>query len=278
MNERVFQFGYDKRLSGVLNTPENARANAPAILLFNAGVVHRVGAHRLNVKIARRLAQEGYTSFRFDLSGLGDSPPSREALGYEQQSIEDIKSALNFLEAETGARSAVAIGMCSGADNAYRAAVVEPRLAGAVLLDPYAYETMGARIGRFAERAANPDRWMRKIKKIAGADQEPAEETPEPPAPVEAIDDDREAPPPEEFGADLQAMTTRGCKVLILYTAYVKDKLTKPAQFFQTFSEFDFAGNIVVEASQDVDHTYTGLAAQAAFLDRLSNWLGEHWG
>ena len=277
MRERIVQFGDGGRLSGVLAIAAEAPPNLPPALFFNAGVVHRVGAHRLNVKIARRLAADGVSSLRFDLSGLGDSPPAREALGYEQQSIEDIQAALDCLEAEIGQTSAIAIGMCSGADNAYRAAVVEDRLVGAVLMDPYAYEAPGAKLDYMADRAANPDRWAQKVKKLVtggeGRDEQSAEVTE-----GRAIDLDRDQPPLEVFGSDLETITARGAKLLLLYTAYVQGKIMKPAHFDKLFNAFDFGENLQVEVRGDVDHTYTELSAQSALLDRISAWIKEEWG
>jgi len=280
MSEHVVRFGDGERLAGLVTRPDKIRAHAPAILLFNAGVVQCAGAHRLNVKIARRLAAAGFASLRFDLSGLGDSPPARGALGYEKQSVNDIMAALDCLEREAGDGAAVAIGMCSGADNAYRAAVSDTRLGGIVLLDPYAYETAGAALDRIADRAANPDRWVRKFKILTGREEKSDDPGAAPSGhgdPPGAIDEDRDAPPVEKFGADLQTITDRGGKILILYTSYVQEKVTRSSQFFHTFNGFDFGGRIDVKVLSHIDHTYTELAAQTELFEHLSSWLTAHW-
>ncbi|MEM9494728.1 MAG: alpha/beta hydrolase [Pseudomonadota bacterium] len=283
--ERVVTFGDAGHLAGILSLSDEARANgAPPVLMLNAGVVHRVGAHRLNVKIARRLAAEGIVSLRFDLSGLGDSPPARTAVGYEQQSIDDIGAAMDCLKQEAGVDEAIIVGMCSGADNAYRTAVVDERIGGAVLLDPYAYESVGAKIDYMADRAANPDRWMQKLKKVAGGGEtEEAALDIDLTLDIDAEDDERaldveRAPPPvAEFGGDLQKITDRGGKILIRYTSYVQGKVSKPAQFFKTFSDFDFSDRLSVDVSPHVDHTYTELTAQEELLARIPSWIIENW-
>ena len=77
MNQQVCNFGTDGHLFGILTTPdEEVRVEgAPIALILNAGIVHRIGPFRLNVDIARQLAELGFSTLRMDLSGLGDSGP-----------------------------------------------------------------------------------------------------------------------------------------------------------------------------------------------------------
>ena len=44
-------------------------------VFLSAGLLHRVGPHGLHVRLARELAQMGFSSLRVDLAGTGDSPP-----------------------------------------------------------------------------------------------------------------------------------------------------------------------------------------------------------
>ena len=75
MHETICQFGPNNGLTGILTEPdESVRvADAPVALILNAGIVHNIGPFRLHVDIARLLAAAGFSSFRIDLSGLGDS-------------------------------------------------------------------------------------------------------------------------------------------------------------------------------------------------------------
>ncbi|MEM9262629.1 MAG: alpha/beta hydrolase, partial [Pseudomonadota bacterium] len=128
MKEKILKFGYDKSLLGLLTQPgRDIGASSIGVVLLNAGIVHRIGPHRLNVKLARRLARLGIPTLRFDQSGLGDSPPSRAAVGYEQQAVNDVSSAIDTIMAETASTSVVLVGMCSGADNAYKTALADER-------------------------------------------------------------------------------------------------------------------------------------------------------
>src|SRR5690606_23743533 len=75
MRESAVLFGPTRSLVGVVTEPAagSARPDAPAVLILNSGLVHRVGPKRLHVRLARRLAGLGFTCMRIDLSGIGDS-------------------------------------------------------------------------------------------------------------------------------------------------------------------------------------------------------------
>ncbi len=55
MDDIPLQFGPDDRMLGIW-TPAQGDPAPVACLLFNAGVIHRIGPHRINVKAARALA------------------------------------------------------------------------------------------------------------------------------------------------------------------------------------------------------------------------------
>ena len=98
--EQVVFFGPDKGLLGILS-PGEAGSDV-CCLLANAGVIHRIGPHRINVKLARVLASEKIASIRFDLSGLGDSRAAASSVAYTEQSVLDLRAAMDFAEKEHG--------------------------------------------------------------------------------------------------------------------------------------------------------------------------------
>ena len=72
--EKVVRFGRETKLVGVLSEPQGGGpVREPMLLLVNSGILHRVGACRFHVRLARRLASEGVSALRFDFSGIGDS-------------------------------------------------------------------------------------------------------------------------------------------------------------------------------------------------------------
>jgi hypothetical protein len=112
--ERIARIGPDERLLGIVTLPAAPRPGAPAMLLLNAGVVHRIGPHRLNVKLARGLAQHGITSIRIDLSGLGDSPAAGGTSHFGEQALRDLQAAMAHLEQTQGIRRFVVFGLLLG--------------------------------------------------------------------------------------------------------------------------------------------------------------------
>ena len=89
MNESALLLGSDASLAAVVTDPEPGAGapQAPAVLWLSAGFLHRVGPNRLYVTMARRLAALGFTSVRFDFSGIGDSPPSSSGEAFEERTF-----------------------------------------------------------------------------------------------------------------------------------------------------------------------------------------------
>ena len=267
MSERLIQFGSEGALSGVIRLPTDI-GHAPGVLLFNAGVIHRVGPHRLNVKIAKALSAP---SLRFDLSGQGESAPAGVGLGYEQQAVDDISAAIDVMQTECNAPNITIVGICSGADHAMRAALSDERIGALVLVDPFAYPNAAAARADFLARAADADRWLRKLGSIGAHNDETEGADEMSPAP---LDQGRPVAPKEKFAADLTALTDRGVRILIVYSGLVRRYISKPAHFFQTFAGCGFEGRVDVATMPFADHTFTALAAQDALIDRIRCWFG----
>ena len=120
MSEKVHAFGKHRGLVGVVSQPDSPR-DAPAVLLLNAGLVHRVGPYRMHVDLARRLAAAGYLVLRFEQSAIGASEPRRERLSYEDRAVADGPDAMDFLGARCRGDRFIPLGRCSGALNPPRA-------------------------------------------------------------------------------------------------------------------------------------------------------------
>lgn len=137
MKEEALLFGQARSLVGILTDPaEGVREpSLPAVILLNAGIVHRVGPQRLYVKIARRLAAMGFVVLRFDFSGVGESKPRHDHLPFERSAVSEAQDAMNHLAAERGVDRFILAGLCSGADFSLKTACCDPRVVGAVLLN-----------------------------------------------------------------------------------------------------------------------------------------------
>jgi len=97
MRERTVRFGKSAVLEGVLSEPTNQSVGAPAVLMLNPGILHRVGACRFHVHAARALAAAGATVLRFDFSGIGDSDSRKDSLSFEDAAALETREAMDYL-------------------------------------------------------------------------------------------------------------------------------------------------------------------------------------
>jgi alpha/beta superfamily hydrolase len=138
--EEPMMFGSSHRLFGVLVSPraDRVRADRPAVIMANAGTVHRIGPHRLYVDLARELAELGFYTLRMDLSGIGDSAvgTSPENLCYPATGLADCQEGMSVLASRLGIERFIIAGLCSGGDIAFQLGIKDPRVAGVVMMNP----------------------------------------------------------------------------------------------------------------------------------------------
>lgn len=282
--------GAEANLIGILCQPGlppvlPAHTPRPVVVFLNAGVIHRVGPHRLHVNLARRLAERGITSLRLDLSGIGDSRSVPGSLSFRQSSVADTRAAMDQLAAELGATRFILFGLCSGADNALATAEVDPRVAGIVVLDPPAYVTPRAQARRLAGRvrtlggaratltwgmSAIARRVRARVDALAGSDD----------AAASADDSDapeytggREVPPPAVFRAQLTALVERNVAILAVYSGALGVRYNHPDQLFELFPEL--RGKVDRAYFPYANHMFTELAEQRALMDTVLGWVAS---
>ncbi len=140
-DEQPVVFGRAHRLFGILARPPAPLrvSRRPAIVMTNAGCVHRIGPHRSYVALARRWAARGYWVFRVDLSGIGDSPAAPggpENVTYPPHALADLEDAMAAVTARTAIDRFIVLGLCSGGDLAFQTGFKDPRVSGVVLINP----------------------------------------------------------------------------------------------------------------------------------------------
>jgi pimeloyl-ACP methyl ester carboxylesterase len=294
IRERTVTFGQGQSLLGIetraVEQPgptAGAQPSRPAVVLLNAGVVHRVGPHRLTVNLARRFARAGYHTFRFDLTGIGDSRARRgtsKDAPYETVVVEDIRAAMDHMQKATGADRFILGGLCSGADNSLRVALVDPRVAAIALLDPYAYRTAGFYLRHYLARVGRLSSWMGTARRGAesllaagkaklaslrrgGANGEPEITVPSGPQ------YSRYHPPRQLFAAQLRQLVDRGTAIYIAYSGSLDAVYNHAAQFEEAFRPYGIRNDEVRCTFIPVaNHTYTELAEQRRLGDALVGW------
>lgn len=293
LRERVATFGPAPGLVGVETLPfENgdqpnltgARSDLPAVVLLNAGVVHRIGPHRLTVTLARHLAEAGFHVLRYDVSGLGDSP-SRSGGSRMGVAIADAQAAMDYLTRSSGHRRFIVGGLCSGADNSVRVGLVDKRVVGMILLDPYAYRTARFYVERLLkkcqEQSSRDPSWAlrytlarldsglrRWTDRLTGRSEDKTKK-----GGGARFRQGRLHPPREIFGQHLRRLTDRGIRILAVYTGGTSDTYNYAEQFADCFRPFGVADRIESLYMPRADHTFTEIASQRDLCDSAVRWL-----
>ncbi len=278
MTEKVITFGKERNLVGVLTTngaPPGA-TRAPAILLLNSGLIHRVGPFRMAVDLARRLARLGFDVLRYDQSGLGDSNARANQPAYEQRAVEDAAEAMELLSRTRGHERFVLVGLCSGAANAHLIAAGEPRVAGAVFIDGHAVRTPQFHLRRVGYRAMSPLRWAnaarRQLARVPGLGAHIAA----PPTRTGRAADDREAlfemtdVPEAQLVRDYGELARRQVKMLFVFTSSADDRYNSEGQLFEASPQLATVAEVAFYPL--ADHTFTLLAHRHEFYDRVIGW------
>lgn len=107
------------------------------ILLVTGGSQTRIGSHRMYERLAASLASAGYSAFRYDRRGVGDS--EGEDPGY-RESGPDLGAAAAAFRAECPTvRRMLALGLCDGA-TALALHQGAAGIAGIILINPWLVE------------------------------------------------------------------------------------------------------------------------------------------
>ena len=138
VTEEILLFGHaEQNLVGVITDPPEGRRDPdlPGIILLNPGLINRVGPHRLYVKLARALAEQGHVVLRFDLSGIGESRPRAEIVEGAHGAVLDTIDAMSWLHWTRGVKGYVLMGHCSGGWHSLLTAYNVPYVCGVVAMD-----------------------------------------------------------------------------------------------------------------------------------------------
>ncbi len=112
-------------------------------MLLNAGAIRRIGPNRMYVDASRRWAARGIPTLRLDVEGIGDADGARDEDAYEPDSnfylidrVSQVRAALDFLQERDVATRFVVGGLCAGAYWSFHAALEDPRVDLALMVNP----------------------------------------------------------------------------------------------------------------------------------------------
>tara|TARA_R110002110_G_scaffold84548_1_gene219591 strand:- start:3583 stop:4473 length:891 start_codon:yes stop_codon:yes gene_type:complete len=130
-------------LVGVVHRPDDDPRGTPrrGVLIVVGGPQYRIGSHRQFLLLARALSEDGIAAMRFDYRGLGDS--GGDFAGFENID-DDIRAAADaFQQAVPELDEIILWGLCDAASAILFYAPSDPRIAAAVLLNPWVRSETG---------------------------------------------------------------------------------------------------------------------------------------
>ncbi len=268
--EAAFSIGNEKPLIAITTVAPRRRAEAgqPWIVLLNAGIIHRIGPNRLYVQLARRLASRGHAVLRFDLAGIGDSEPPTQVLSSWDSALADIRQVLDWLQQTRGAERFVLVGLCSGADQAIGYAGSDPRVCGAVLLDPSIPRTAGQR-RRETMRKLLRRRSIASLIAVFGRAARRTLPAPRAAAMSIGVDDPRAR-------AYLEAAYRSAVEhAVALYVVCTNDRpflVNYREQLLDAFPRVGFGESLRLDFDSKADHTFEDEACRARLIDEVADW------
>jgi exosortase A-associated hydrolase 1 len=151
-------------LVGVVHLPAQVRTRG-MLSVVAGGPQYRGGVCRLQVQMARRLAQEGTPVMRFDYRGLGDS--EGEFRGFRDIEA-DLRSALEaFAATVPGLQEVVLWGGCDAASAITINAWKFPQVSGIVLGNPWVHSQATAatvEMQHYGRRWKDPAFWRKVLR------------------------------------------------------------------------------------------------------------------
>lgn len=278
MHEQTLIFGPESHLVGTVTLPAQSKPGhaGTMALLTNAGVIPRIGPHRLNVRLARRFAEMGIATLRFDLSGLGDSRRSSSRLSTGEQFVADMRSAMDLAQSKFGCTQFFLVGFCSGGDIGHMAALEDKRLRAIVMWDSYVYPTrqaqlrgLGLRLQRYGVGA-----FVKKaVERLSASEPKTA---PGEPAPVKqgpTIFGRTQMPPRDDFGQRIRTLVDQGVEFLFIFSGGASLWYNYEGQFRDMYSSYGFVDRVAYEYHPWSDHTFIRLRAQDTLVESVERWL-----
>lgn len=280
--EEILRLGPGGPLVGVATLSagggDSAGVRPTAVLILNAGLIHRVGPQRLHVKLARSLARAGLTCLRWDFSGIGDSPSRRDGLAVMDVITREPRDVMDQLGTQYGIERFILVGICSGAFASFRTAVSDPRVCGAVLINPQdfvGHDDWGAYVqaqrywtrsifrprawanlftGRVAYMRLATTMWRQATRGWLGSNQE-----------VSRI--------AKGIREEIQALLARGTRLL-----FVVSERDVSVEYFNAILGHDLQATrpedgLQSELMEQADHLFTRQAEQQKLIAVLQRWI-----
>jgi len=280
MKEKTVLLGESKNLVGVVTNPlpEFEGQDRPAIILLNSGFLHRVGPNRIYVKLARKLAEDGFAVLRFDLSGIGDSRVPSDGQTYDESTrvIKDIRDVMDYLSETKGIGKFILMGLCSGGSNAFRAASHDERVVGVNLIEGFAFPSTGYFASAYSSSFLSPRSWwrlftgesevwglIRGLFKFHTSKQ------------TRQLTENLQVPSKESLLTDFNKLLKRKVNLCFICTETGAAYYNYKAIFEEEFERLPPHQKPRLEIVKDTDHLFTLLHHQEMLTKLVRNWARD---
>jgi len=256
VEEEVLRFGRTNSLFGILSRPIGLQsAPAVSVVLVNGGNNHRPGINRNYTEWSRELALAGVPALRFDIRGLGDSPPdSPETLNtlYRRSTQLDVTDAIDSVMRQTNCSSVVVCGLCAGAFQAFQVAREDPRVMAVVLLELLRWVPMESA----SESRELPTRLTEFLRRIRSGGRS-------------------RSGPPKELLDGLGEIIDRGARVLLVTCDVGSHGHPALDAIADKLPALKATGRFEHELVTDSDHIFTPIWSQAWVGQRILRFVGS---
>ena len=276
MKEQIIQFGHNNHLIGIYTSSDLSEGNEPVAIILNSGALHRAGACRMSVKIARQLASDGICSLRFDYSGIGDSLSSQDGIEIESRNIAETKQAMDYIEKKYAKDKFVLYGLCSGARDAFSTALEDERVVGIIQVDGHAYRNMRHYIKHYLPRLIQLPCWFNFIFRRTPRSIRNFFQTTE-----KTSDKDMLVqvwpgyPPRKQVENGYKKLVKRGVHFYIIFTGSWVEEYNYKDQFFDMYARVKFGDLVKLEYMPHANHILADKNDQDAVTNGVTDWIAS---
>jgi len=263
-------YGIHCQSSSINSNHVESKSSKTAVLMLTAGMLSNVGPSRLHVNLSRTLSQHGISSFRFDLSGIGESLAVGSHGASLTRATREVKAAIDMLERQYGYNQFKVFGLCSGADDAVASAINDSRIVAAALMDGCGYRTVWYWVPfllrKYLPKVLRVSKWAALVKGLVRKSN-PI------PSTMPLGFDIREFPEIEQSKREISSLIDRGVKLHFVYTSGVISYYSYERQFYDMFPDFRNRDEISVSYHPAWDHVVMLREDRNELVEELKDWF-----
>lgn len=263
--------GDQQNLVGWYSTPFSGLKSDVAVVMLTPGMLSHVGPMRLHVQLARGLERIGIASFRFDLSGIGESLPVGASGCSLERAGKEICQALDFLEKQYGLKKFALFGLCSGADDALAASLQETRIVGLSLMDGCGFRTNRFYLNhirqKYLPKILSYKKWRELLSNRLGGGSRVYRTMP-------MGQDVREFADRDTCQEQIRQLLARGTRMQWIYTGGAIDYYSYANQFFEMFPLLRPNSLLSIHHYPIVDHLATMQQDREQIQNSILDWCG----